>query len=147
MTIVLRPATAHDADAIAALFTASRKLLDFLPPLHSAEEDRAFIADIVLPGQRVTLAVSGDRVAGFLAEEPGWINHLYVAPEALGRGIGSMLLADAKTRHETLELWCFADNRRARRFYEAHGFAEVERTDGSGNEERMPDIRFRWRRS
>ena len=43
----------------------------------------------------------------------------------------SMLLADAKTRHETLELWCFADNRRARRFYEAHGFAEVERTDGA----------------
>ncbi len=29
------------------------------------------------------------------------------------------------------------------RFDERHGFVEVERTDGSGNEERAPDVRYR----
>jgi 8-oxo-dGTP pyrophosphatase MutT (NUDIX family) len=30
------------------------------------------------------------------------------------------------------------------RFYERHGFIEIERTDGSGNEEQAPDVRYRW---
>jgi hypothetical protein len=35
--------------------------------------------------------------------------------------------------------------RPARRFYERHGFVAVEHTDGAGNEEREPDVRFLWR--
>ena len=32
----------------------------------------------------------------------------------------------------------------ARRFYARHGLVELERTDGSGNEEKAPDIRMAW---
>jgi ribosomal protein S18 acetylase RimI-like enzyme len=35
-------------------------------------------------------------------------------------------------------------NERAQRFYERHGFTEVERTDGSDNEERAPDIQYAY---
>lgn len=142
----LRPAAPADADAIAELFTASRGLLDFLPRLHSAEENRGFIRDHVLQRCHVTVALVNGRIAGFAAEEPGWLEHLYIAPDWLGSGIGSALLNDTKTRHGMLELWCFLENRRARAFYEKHGFREVERTDGRDNEERAPDIRFRWER-
>ncbi|GHD97675.1 hypothetical protein GCM10010339_00960 [Streptomyces alanosinicus] len=44
-----------------------------------------------------------------------------------------------------LSLWTFQVNKPAHRFYERHGFTAVESTDGSGNEEREPDVRYVWR--
>ena len=32
----------------------------------------------------------------------------------------------------------------AQRFYERHGFVEIDRTDGRRNEERAPDILYAW---
>jgi GNAT superfamily N-acetyltransferase len=145
MTLSLRPATAADADAIAALFRASRALLTFMPELHTAAEDRDYVGTLILT-QRVTIAEQDGRLAGFMAEEDGWITQLYMAPDALRAGGGSALLADAKSRNDRLELWCFLDNHRARAFYEKHGFAAAEVTDGSSNEARLPDIRYRWTR-
>jgi GNAT superfamily N-acetyltransferase len=146
VTVELRAATAADADEVAALFSRSFRLLDFLPALHTLEEDRGYIAGVVIPGHQVTVAVDGGRIAGFLAEHEGWVNHLYVAPEALGHGIGAALLRDAQARNAELQLWCFSANARARKFYESHGFRAVEFTDGAGNEARQPDIRYRWSR-
>ena len=45
-----------------------------------------------------------------------------------------------------LELRCFQANTRARRFYETHGFRAIRFTDGADNEERTPDVRYRWER-
>ncbi len=39
----------------------------------------------------------------------------------------------------------FQQNTGARRFYERHGFTLVAEGDGSGNEENLPDARYRWR--
>ena len=38
----------------------------------------------------------------------------------------------------------FESNVKAREFYKRYGFVEVERTDGSGKEEKVPDVRMRW---
>jgi hypothetical protein len=46
-----------------------------------------------------------------------------------------------------LELWCFQANARARRFYEARGFSAIRFTDGAHNEERTPDVLYRWERA
>jgi len=46
-----------------------------------------------------------------------------------------------------LELWCFQANAYARRFYEARGFHVIRFTDGAHNEERTPDVRYRWARA
>ena len=142
----LRAARQGDAEVVADLHIASRSLLDFLPSLHSAEETRAFFAG-VLAEQRVTLAVEGDRLLGFLAEMPGWIHHLYVDPARIGQGIGSALLRDAQLRQRSLRLWCFQKNGLARRFYEHHGFRPAEFSDGAHNEEREPDVLYLWSRA
>jgi len=147
MTISLRLATPADADDIAALFAVSRRLLTFLPDLHTVEEDRAHIRDHVLVDYRVTIAERDGRIVGFMAELEGWIEHFYMDAAQLRTGIGSALMADAKARNQSLELWCFADNMRARAFYEKHGFVAVKFTDGAGNEARAPDILYRWVRS
>ena len=144
--ITLRPANMDDADDVAALFAASRRLLTFLPDLHSVEEDQEHIRTRILPDYRVTVAERGGRIVGFMAELDGWIEHFYMDAAHLRTGIGSALMADAKSRNEGLELWCFADNIRARAFYEKQDFVAVKFTDGATNEARAPDILYRWRR-
>jgi GNAT superfamily N-acetyltransferase len=73
-----------------------------------------------------------------------WINQLYVDPRHTGRGLGSRLVEVAKSVYpEGLDLWTFAANTGARRFYERHGFVAIASTDGD-NEERAPDIRYHW---
>lgn len=145
--IVLRAATTADFLAIAAVFTASRDLLTFLPRLHTPEEDRAFITGHVLPTYRVTVAEAAGEITGYIAEHDGWVEQLYVGPAWLRAGIGSRLLDDAKARNDHLELWCFAENRRARAFYERHGFVPLAFTNGAENEEKAADVRYRWERT
>jgi GNAT superfamily N-acetyltransferase len=75
----------------------------------------------------------------------GEIDQLYVDPPTQGHGLGSRLVDLAKQCYPVgLQLWTFQINATAQRFYERHGFVVVDRTDGSGNEEREPDIRYRW---
>jgi len=145
--ISLRLATEADADAIAALFAVSRRLLTFLPDLHTVEEDQVFVRDHVLVDYRVTVAERDGEIVGFMAELEGWIEHFYMDPAQLRSGIGTVLMADAKSRNQRLELWCFANNLRARAFYEQQGFVAVEFTDGARNEAKAPDILYRWDRT
>ncbi len=140
--IATRPAEASDAEAVAGLFRRSRALLAFLPELHSAAEDLQFVRDRLIARQRVTLAEYEGSLAGFVAETPGWIEHLYLEPDRRGMGIGSALLGEVMARQKTISLWVFAENWPARRFYERHGFVPVECTDGAANEARLPDIRY-----
>ena len=78
---------------------------------------------------------------------PGWVDQLYVATDWQGLGIGRQLLDMAKERSEgDLQLWTFQVNDRARRFYERNGFVIAELTDGQGNQEREPDVRYVWSR-
>jgi GNAT superfamily N-acetyltransferase len=143
-----RRATAGDAEAIADVLTRSFRLLTFLPMLHSAEEDRGFIRNVVLEECDVTVAEDGSRIVAFLARCEQEIRMLYTHPDAVGGGAGSLLMQTAKkSGAEALELWCFQDNLKAQRFYERHGFKPIRFTDGQDNEEKMPDVRYRWERS
>lgn len=144
--ITLRLAREPDAADIAALFATSRRLLTFLPDLHTVEEDRVYVRDKVLRDFRVTVAERDGAIVGFMAELEGWIEHLYVDAAQLRSGVGSVLIADAQSRNEDLQLWCFANNLRGRAFYERMGFEPVKFTDGARNEARAPDILYRWER-
>lgn len=142
-----RQATLDDADAIARVFSPSLRLLSFLPALHTVAEDRRFIEHVVLDKCVVTVAESGDRIVSFLARQEREIWHLYTDTDWLGRGAGTQLIEEAKASGiAALELWCFQANLRARRFYEARGFRAIEFTDGAHNEEKTPDLRYRWER-
>jgi GNAT superfamily N-acetyltransferase len=75
-----------------------------------------------------------------------WLDDLYVDPAYAGQGLGSALLDVVKARlPEGFGLWVFEMNQPARAFYARRGLVEVERTDGSANEEKEPDIRMEWR--
>ena len=143
---MLRPATLADAPALAVILrTCFRVSLPFLPELHTAEEDLAYMAARLATADPVWLAEADGEPVGFITFREGWIDHLYVHPDQQGRGVGPALLARALEDAEPRQLWTFQANARARRFYEARGFEAVELTDGSGNEEQTPDVRYRRR--
>ena len=145
-TVVIRPARADDGGALAELYLRSRAhALPGLRSPHTDDETRIWLCDHLLRTAEVWVAeVAGVRV-GLLARSGHWIEQLYIDPAWIGRGIGAQLLARARDLSPSqLELWTFERNDRARRFYERHGFREVERTDGRANEEREPDVRMLW---
>jgi len=142
----LRRAIPGDAEAIAHLLRDTMtKALPFLPVLHTADEDHAFIAGHVLPACTVWV-VEMDRIVGFIACRDDWIEHLYVDVDCHGRGIGSALLGKVLEAGPRWQLWAFQKNEQGLRFYKRKGFRVVERTDGSGNEEKEPDARLLWLR-
>jgi putative acetyltransferase len=132
-------ATPCDADAIANLYSTSFRLLNFLPMLHTIEDYRWFIANVTLKECEVTVVEDQSGIVAFLAGQNEEVRLLYTHPDQIGMGAGSQLIG-------ALELWCFQANTRARRFYEARGFRAIRFTDGTNNEERTPDIRYRWER-
>ena len=145
MRFTLRRATSCDADAIADVYSASFRLLTFLPMLHTIDEYRWFIANVILKECEVTVAEDETGIVAFLALKGDEVCLLYTRPDRIGMGAGTQLIEAAKaTGIGALELWCFQANERARRFYEARGFRAIRFTDGADNDERMPDVRYRW---
>jgi GNAT superfamily N-acetyltransferase len=145
VSVTLRVGSARDGPAVTDVFQRARAEMRYLPILHSDAEDRAFFSERVLPSSHVTVAEIDRMVIGFSAVKDGWLDHLYVAPERQGGGIGGALLNRAMGEHPAgLSLWAFEANIRALAFYARAGFVQVLRTDGSGNEEGQPDVRMHW---
>ena len=147
--VSIRQATPEDAEPIADLYTLARlHAVPQMPPaLHTNAEDRAYVARRILePDVTMWVAEANGDVVGFATCTPTFLDGLYVRPDLKGQGIGSLLLDVVEATHpDGYELWVFESNVGARRLYERRGLIDVEHTDGSGNEEKAPDIRMAWR--
>ncbi len=145
MTPHLRPARPEDALACGTILSAANACFEWLPKVHSGAEDIAHCGQMIERGW-VTVALHGNRPCAFIARDESVIHAVYVEVAAQRQGIGQALLHAAMRARARLELWTFEANVAAQRFYLRAGFAEVERTDGAGNDEGLPDIRFVWER-
>jgi len=143
----LRAARAADGEAIAQILHRARETMAFIPQdLHTMDDTRGFVRDVLLACQEVIVAERADAVIGFAALDGDMLTQLYVAPPFFGQGTGTRLLAEAMARApEGLKLWVFEPNVGAIRLYERHDFRTMKKTDGSGNEERVPDRLMAWR--
>jgi GNAT superfamily N-acetyltransferase len=138
----------EDMDAAArVLRTAFDQALPWLAGLHTPEQDRWFLRERVFATCGVWGAFDDASMIGMIAFRKDWIDQLYVLPQAQGRGVGTELLQVAQRALDRLQLWTFQRNDRARRFYQARGFALVRQTDGATNEEKEPDALYLWTRA
>ncbi len=144
MKPVITDATPADAPAIAAILGAWNRDTAWMPKLHSPAEDLGFAQHLI--ASRTTRVLRGPDVMGFLARAGEEVEALYLAPEARGQGYGAHLLAEAKAACPRLTLYTFQANLPAQRFYARQGFTELARSDGAGNDERLPDLRLVWRK-
>jgi ribosomal protein S18 acetylase RimI-like enzyme len=78
----------HDAARVQELAAGGVDARAFRPMTEAAEADEFFDSE-------TTVACVGDRVAGFVSWNGGYISWLYVDPDAQRRGIGRRLLQHA----------------------------------------------------
>lgn len=145
---LLRKATLSDVNAIAEVYIISRReRVSFAPLMHSDESIHQWIRNVLLPEEEVFVAEEKGIIIGMMslakAEEIGWIRQLYILPNAIGHGVGSLMIKKAKSiLGSPIHLYTFKENFEARRFYERHGFKVIEFDDGSGNEENCPAVLY-----
>ena len=142
----LRLAVDSDAKAVATLWLRSRRAsIPAIPaPVHSDQDVRQWVAEILIPNGGTWVLEGDNELVGMMTVREGWIDQLYVHPDHVGVGAGTVLLRQAKTLFPGgLDLWTFQSNVRARHFYVCHGFVPVGGTRGD-NEEGAPDIHLHW---
>lgn len=139
-----RRAVLGDAEGCAAILQEWIDETDWFPSIHPAGAAASMLrAQINAVG--FTLALENGQIAGFSCLANGVLEFLYIRHASRGKGIGAMLLNRCKFAcPDGFGLWTFQQNTPARRFYEREGFIEAERSDGAGNEEGLPDIRYIW---
>ena len=145
--LALRRADAADAVALGDLFLRARRAaVPAIPPnVHTDAEVHGWMRDVVVARRETWVVEDHGALVAILALDGDEVDLLYVDPDLTGHGIGSRLVRFAQELRPTgLSLWAFQSNHGSRRFYERHGFVAAEYTDGHGNEERAPDVRYVW---
>jgi GNAT superfamily N-acetyltransferase len=145
--INLRRASRTDATLLADIhITARAAAMPWLRVVHTVDETRWWMANVVLLRLEVWVATGDAETIGFMALHDGWVEQLYIDPKFWRAGAGSLLLGHARLRLPNgFRLWTFQRNAMARSFYRRHGLVEIRETDGAGNEEREPDVLLEWR--
>ena len=145
---MLRSAIPEDAVSVARVLVESRvAFLPFVLSRHTPKEIQDWVAQQLIPGGGVTVAIEQGEVVAVIAvseeESTTWIDQLYVLPGFENRGLGSQLLNHTHTsRKRPIRLFTFQQNTGASRFYERHGYKTVTLSDGQSNEEKCPDILY-----
>ena len=143
MSSIIREARAFDAQATAEIVYQFQQATSWMPKLYTLDEVVGFCRTMIERGW-VTVAQEQGRVIGFLARDQEEVCSLYLLSEVRGRGHGRALLSNAKASSPRLVLRTFEANEAAQRFYHRQGFIEVGGSDGSTNEEALPDIFLQW---
>ena len=125
-SLTLRAYRATDEDAAIALW--QRTWQRHYPQIDFAERVawwRERWRNELVPVATITLAERDSALVGFVTVDPNthYLDQIVVAPEAWGSEVAAALVAEARRISPAgLELKVNADNARAIRFYEKHGF-------------------------
>ena len=111
-----------------------------------------FFTSLDPAGHHLLMESDTSSIVAFMSLSPGYLEHLYVHVDWQGQGLGSRLMARAKSRSsEGFDLHTFQLNTGAQAFYLSHGFQEVARgyareadNPWATSPDQLADIRYRW---
>ncbi|ASA57303.1 N-acetyltransferase [Vibrio gazogenes] len=79
--------------------------------------------DVYIPASETRVYTADGKIVGFYSLYENNLAAIFVAPNSQGKGVGALLLDDAKNRREQLQLTVYKDNTPSIRFYEKNGFS------------------------
>lgn len=140
---MIRKWTAKSLDPVLTLWLESTTFAHPFIDEQYWHDSLALVRDIYLPAAQTWVWEENDTLLGFVSVmDNQFVGALFVAPQALHRGIGSALLNEVKQRYPMLSLEVYQKNGRAVNFYHALGF-RIE--DGAWQEEtKHPTWIMRW---
>lgn len=110
---------------------------------HSEEDYTSYLNHILCKHYIVRVCMDSDKPIGIIVYSKSEVNQLYIDATYQGRGIGRMLLDEAKAYCEdSLILYTFQQNIGAINFYKKAGFKIID--SGTENEEKLPDYTMKW---
>ncbi len=132
---ILRPATAADVDAVAALFHAGwhdahpGRVPDGLTERRTPEAFHDRVAGRVAETDETTVAEVDGRVAGFIMVDGDEAEQVYVDRAFRGSGVAALLLTEAERQigaagHDVAWLAVVRGNDRAQAFYAKQGWVD-----------------------
>ena len=80
------------------------------------------MVEIYLPNSETYLAISNNKIVGFVAMVDDFLAALFVQSNMQGQGIGNNLLCYIKERRETIQLKIYKINSNSVHFYKKQGF-------------------------
>jgi len=130
--VVLRPARAEDAPAVAEIWRTGWRdgHLGHVPDeLVAARTPESFDVRAAERVGDTVVALLGETVAGFVMTAGDEVEQVYVGAGQRGTGVAALLLAEAERLvhhggHERAWLAVVAGNTRARAFYARHGWTD-----------------------
>lgn len=114
-----------DLDQILEIWlAASIKAHNFIAP-EFWESKVNDMRNLYIPASETFIAECEGTIAGFYSLYGDTLAAIFVAPELQGKGIGTALLGDAKSRRKCLQLTVYKENAPSVSFYKNQGFMAV----------------------
>ena len=104
----------------------------------------ALLEDVFREGKvRFVMGEDSGMLAWQMTEDGAEIIAVHSLPESWGTGLGDAMLREALTQigERPVFLWVFKENKRARRFYEKHGF-RFDGTERVSQFDGAPEVRY-----
>ena len=122
---MIRDYRAADIDQILAIWlSASIKAHDFIES-EFWKSKVSEMRDVYIPASETLVYEAEGEIVGFYSLYENNLAAIFVAPNAQGKGVGTVLLDDAKSRRKNLQLTVYKDNIASINFYEKHGFTLI----------------------
>ncbi|WP_428671400.1 GNAT family N-acetyltransferase [Roseibium sp.] len=132
MPLKLRPATPADAPALTDILHRAKGAWGYPEDKMAEYREHWRISEAAIKSLQVTVAERGGNPVGFsgvspLADDTLLIDFLFIAPEAQGQGIGSLLLTRSEdhARARGLTRLYLESDAHAGGYYEKHGFRTI----------------------
>ena len=113
---------ANDIDSVMEIWLSSNiDAHSFVPEDHwqAALPD---VRDAIVAAQTLVFEDAPGDIVGFIGCVDDQVEGMFVRADRRSQGVGRMLMDEAKTRHDILELSVYLQNPRAFAFYKREGF-------------------------
>lgn len=106
------------------------------------EEERINLRERFLPHSQTWVYEKGGRVVGFISLMENEVGGIFVHPLWQRQGVGKVLMDQAGSLHNSLELEVFADNHQGRAFYARYGFLPINQYRDETTAEMLIRLRY-----